>query len=261
MKVYVLTDLEGISGVCRFFQTREEGPRYDEARELLTRDCSACVDGLLDAGVDDIVVHDGHGRPYNFVPELMHPAAKHVVGDVPDWSGLVAGSDAVILLGYHAMAGTADGVLYHTQSSKGGNRYWYNGRESGEMAQHALIAGHFDIPVIMVSGDDATCREAREFFGDEIITVSTKRGLSREGAVLLAPSAARERIRAGAKEAVGRIGRCRPYKIDLPITGRLWFPSKDTVDGYHQRHPATSRRIDDFTLEATFETALDVLKF
>ncbi|MFW6157798.1 MAG: M55 family metallopeptidase [Planctomycetota bacterium] len=258
MKVYVATDLEGVAGVCRFVQTREDGPRYDEARELLTRECSACVDGLVEAGVEEVYVRDGHGRPYNFVPELLHPAARHLVGHSPDPTALLSECDAAILLAYHAMAGTPDGVLCHTQSSRGGNKYWYNGRESGEIAQHALMAGHFDIPVIMVTGDDATCREAREFLGDGPVTVSTKTGLAREGAVLLAPSLARDRIREGAKEAVGRAAGCRPYKIDLPIRGRLWFPSKETAD---RRRTDLGERVDDFTFEATFETALDVLRF
>ncbi len=73
------------------------------------------------------------------------------------------------MLGFHAMMGTPDGVLCHTQSSKTENRYWYNGVESGELAQSAAIAGYYGVPAIMVSGDEATCREARKFFGNNII--------------------------------------------------------------------------------------------
>jgi len=260
VKVFIFTDLEGASGVCRFFQTREVGPRYDEACRLLMGDINACVDGLLEAGADDIVVCDGHGKPYNFVPEMMHPEARHVVGGWGDrpLGGLAPGYDAVILLAHHAMAGTPDGVLYHTQSSKRGNRYWYNGRESGEIAQEALIAGHFDIPLVMVTGDDAVCREAREFFGDEIVTVSVKQGLGREAAVFVAPQAARERIREGAVRAVAAIPNCKPYKIDLPITGRLAFPDKETADAFK---PSRAKRVDDLTFEAVFDSALDVVKF
>ena len=260
MKVFVMTDLEGVSGVCRFFQTREEGPRYDEARELLTRDVSACVDGLLEGGVDEIITRDGHGRPYNFVPELLHPRARHIVGNSPrrDLPQVWENLDAVVLLGYHAMAGTEDGVLYHTQSSRAEKKYWYNGRESGEIAQMALIAGHFDVPIILVTGDDATCREARAFLGDDLLTVSTKTGLSREGAILLAPSVARERIRDGAREAVSRIPRCQPFKLDLPIRGKMWFPDKEWAD---KVRPRKSVRVDDHTFEATFDSALDILDF
>ena len=266
MKIYVMTDLEGVGGVCRFFQTREEGPRYDEARELLTREVAACVDGLLDAGaggpssVRDIIVRDGHGRPYNFVPELMHPKARHIVGHSPrrDEPEIWTDCDAMILLGFHAMAGTEDGVLYHTQSSKAEKTYWYNGRESGEIAQMALIAGHFDVPIVMVTGDDAACREGRDFLGDEIVTVSTKTGLAREGAILLAPSVARERIREGAREAVSRIPQCKPFKTDLPIHGKMWFPEKEWAD---KVTPRQSTRVDDHTFEATFDSALDILQF
>jgi D-amino peptidase len=260
MKIFVMTDLEGVSGVCRFIQTREDGPRYDEARELLTRDIVACVDGLVEAGADDLLVRDGHGRPYNLVPELLHPAARYIVGQWPDrtsaevWDGL----DAVILLGYHAMAGTEDGVLYHTQSSRAEKKYWYNDRECGEIAQMALIAGHYDVPIVLVTGDDAACREARDFLGESIGTVSTKTGLGREGAILLAPAVARERIREGARNAVARIPSCEPFKMDLPIRGRMWFPDKAWAD---KVTPRRSRRTDDHTFEATFDTADQILEF
>ena len=261
MKVFVMTDLEGVSGVCRFFQTREDGPRYEEARELLTRDIYACVEGLLErGGADDIIVCDGHGRPYNLVPELLHPGARYIVGQWSDRSiaGVWDGCDAVILLGYHAMAGTPDGVLYHTQSSKAEKKYWYNGRESGEIAQMALIAGHFGVPLVMVTGDDATCREARDFLGDEIVTVSTKTGLGREGAILLAPSVGRERIKQGAAEALQHVSRCKPFKMDLPIQGKMWFPEKEWAD---KVKPRKSKRVDDNTFEATFDSALEILNF
>lgn len=263
MKIYVTTDLEGVSGVCRFFQTREAGPRYDEACRLLMGDVRACVEGLQDAGVDEIIVRDGHGKPYNFVPELMAPGATYGVGS---WEGgaerlLDESVDGIVFLAYHAMHGTPDGVLYHTQSSKAEKKYWYNGRESGEMAQGALIAGHFGIPPIMATGDDATCREARDFFGDEIVTVSVKTGLSREGAVLIAPEEAHELIRAGAKEAVARVPRCTPYKIDLPIRGKMVVPIKEYADRYAARMREGTTRVDDQTFEATFDGPLDILKF
>ncbi len=250
MKIYIFTDLEGVSGVCVFAQTRDEGPRYEEARRLLMLDIRACVDGLLEGGADEIIVRDGHGKPYNFVPELMHPGARYVVGrfaGLPLGGGLDADCDGIILLGHHAMAGTDDGILCHTQSSKPGNRYWYNGRESGEMAQEALIAGHYGIPLIMVSGDDAACREARGFFGDGPVCVSVKTGLGRETGILLAPEEAHRRIREGAKEAIRRVPRCKPYTTDLPIRARL------------ERFDETSSRW--VTVEKTFETALDILRF
>lgn len=100
--------------------------------------------------------------------------------------GLDDSFDGLIQLGAHAMMGTPDGVLAHTQSSRSENRYWYNGVESGELAQCAAIAGHYGIPTIMVTGDQA-CREATKFFGPHCVTVAVKRGITREAAELYTP--------------------------------------------------------------------------
>jgi len=262
MKIFVFTDLEGCTGICRFDQTRRDGPRYEEGRRLLMGDIHACVDGLAAAGVDEIVIRDGHGVPYNLIPERMDPRATYIVGP---WCGRPLGGlepdcDALVLLGHHAMAGTPDGLLCHTQTDRDGRRYWYNGRETGEMGQEALVAGHFDIPLIMVTGDDATCREARDFFGDGPVAVSVKTGLAREGGILLAPEAAHQRIRTGAREAVSRIEKCAPYKIDLPIAGRLQLGDKEAADRYDcEKNRAT--RVDDCTFEAAFESQRDVLSY
>ena len=127
------------------------------------------------------------------------------------------------MLGFHAMMGTPDGVLHHTQSSKTENRYWYNGVESGELAQSAAIAGYFGVPTIMVTGDEATCREARKFFGDECVTVAVKRGLAREAAELYPFAETRKALYEGAKRAVAAIPRSKPYTLALPIKAKKQF--------------------------------------
>ena len=138
MKIYVITDLEGVSGVCVFEQTRDRTQAlYDEARRLLVGEVNAVVQGCLDGGATEVVVLDGHGGGYNFIPEEMHPDAYFVTGVSRPRAlcGLDESFDAVALLGYHAMLGTETGVLHHTQSSKNGCRYWYNGRETGEIGR------------------------------------------------------------------------------------------------------------------------------
>jgi D-amino peptidase len=127
--------------------------------------------------------------------------------------------------------GTSDGVLNHTQSSKAENRYWYNGIESGELAQSAAIAGHFGVPTIMVTGDEATCREARKFFGEGCVTVAVKQGLSREAAVLYPMEETRQMLYEGAKQAVSAIAKCRPYKMKLPIKARKQYLQFDSASG------------------------------
>ncbi|UCD49892.1 MAG: M55 family metallopeptidase, partial [Phycisphaerales bacterium] len=154
-----------------------------------------------------------------FVPHLMAPGAKYITGKPRPGplTGLDASFAGLIQLGAHAMMGTPDGVLAHTQSSRSENRYWYNGVESGELAQCAAIAGHYGIPTIMVTGDEATCKEATKFFGPNCVTVAVKRGISREAAELYPFDETRKALYEGARRAVAAIPKCKPYKLALPI--------------------------------------------
>jgi len=252
-RIYIVTDLEGASGVYKFAQTREPGnPLGETAKEYLMGDIAAVVRGLRDANVAEIVILDGHGSQA-FVPHLMAPGAKYITGKPRPGplTGLDDSFDAMIQLGAHAMMATPDGVLAHTQSSRSENRYWYNGIESGELAQCAAIAGHYDIPTIMVTGDEATCREATKFFGPGCVTVAVKRGISREAAELYAFDETRQALYEGAKRAVAAIGRCKPYKLSLPIQAKKEYLVFDKPSG-------PGRRV---TKEGTIEDVLKLMNF
>ena len=250
LKIFVETDLEGISGIWRFAQTRDQtSHHYEQAREYLMGDIAAVVRGLREAGATEIIVSDGHGGGDNIVPHLMEPGAVYSTGRPrPGNRGLDGTCDGVVLLGYHAMKGTQDGVLNHTQSSKVEARYWYNGVESGEIAQTALRAGAYGVPVILVTGDTATCREAHEFLGDEVVTVATKEGLGREAAVLYPFEETRRAIFEGAKQAIAALPCCRPYKIQMPIKAR-----RERIE--HRSSPSEIRVV---VSEATLESAENV---
>lgn len=220
-KIYILTDLEGASGVYQFAQTREAGPLNDQAKEYLMGDIAAVVRGLRAGGATEITVLDGHGSQA-FVPHLMEPGATYITGKprpclMCDLDESFAG---LVQLGAHAMMGTPDGVLCHTQSSKSENRYWYNDVESGELAQVAIVAGAYGLPTIMVTGDEAACREARQFFGDDVVTVAVKRGISREAAELYPFEETRQALFEGARKAMTVIGKCKPYRIEVPIRAK-----------------------------------------
>src|SRR5660398_82510 len=127
LKIYVNTDLEGISGVFNFIQTREKGsPENLLACEYFMDDLAAVVQGLHDGGADEIIVLDGHGNQA-VVPHLMEPGATYITGRPRPGAGNLTGLDssfsAMVMVGFHAMMGTPDGVLNHTQSSKSENRY------------------------------------------------------------------------------------------------------------------------------------------
>jgi D-amino peptidase len=231
-KIYINTDLEGISGVYKFDQTREKDtPLNIQACEYFMGDLEAVINGLHDAGVKEITVLDGHGSQV-IIPSMMVPGARYITGKPRPGAGNLSELDSsyagMILLGFHAMMGTPDGVLNHTQSSKTENRYWYNGVESGEIVQNAAIAGYYGVPVIMATGDEALCREARKFFGDNIVTVAVKKGLSRQAAVLYPFEETRKALYEGAKKAVSAIPQCKPYILKSPIKVKeTWLSDPD----------------------------------
>jgi D-amino peptidase len=232
IKIYVNTDLEGISGVYKFAQTRDKDtPLNIQACEYFMGDVAAVVRGLRDGGAAEVVVLDGHGSQC-VIPHLMEPGAKYITGKPRPGAGNLSVLDSsfagMVLLGFHAMMGTPDGVLNHTQNSMAENRYWYNGIESGEMAQNALIAGYYGVPVIMVTGDEATTWEAKKFFGNSIVTVPVKKGLAREAAILYPFEETRKALYEGAKKAMSVISSCKPYKIETPIKVRMQYLNLDT---------------------------------
>lgn len=231
LKIYVNTDLEGISGVFKFDQTRQkDSPLNIQACEYFMGDLSAVVRGLRDGGATEVIILDGHGSQA-VLPHLMEPGAKYITGGPRPGAGNLTELDrsfaGMVFIGFHAMMGTPDGVLNHTQSSKSENRYWYNGVESGELAQNAAIAGYYGVPPIMVSGDEATCREAKKFFGNNCVTVAVKRGLAREAAVLFPFEETRKALYEGAKRAVTAIASCKPYVMATPIKIREEYLNLD----------------------------------
>jgi D-amino peptidase len=238
IKIYINTDLEGISGVYKFDQAWvKDTPLNIQANEYFMGDVAAVVRGLRDAGATEIVVLDGHGQQV-VIPHLMEPGATYVTGKPRPGDANLTGLDesfaGMIFLGFHAMRGTPDGVLNHTQGAE--ERYWYNGVESGELAQNAAIAGHYGVPPIMVTGDVATCREARKFFGEHCVTVAVKQGLAREAAILYPFEETRKALYEGAKQAVAAIPKCKPYRLELPIRAKKIYPDPyPTMDEYFSR--------------------------
>lgn len=209
MRVLMMTDLEGVSGVVGFDdQTFPSGKYYEQAKRLLTAEVNAAVDGMLEEGVHDVLVLDGHGAG-GIVFEDLHPRARLMHGRpfvlrLPEQLEYLRSEfDVSVMIGQHAMAGTPDGNLNHTQSSRTVESYTLNGRPIGELAQWALYCGALGLPVIFLSGDEAACREAEALI-DGITTAAVKKGLSRTSAISLAAPEARRRVREGARSAMRR---------------------------------------------------------
>jgi len=251
MKVFIAVDLEGVAGYAKW----DAADRQRE-RELITGDANAAIAGCFEAGADEVLVTEAHGNMRNILPERLDPRAAFLSGEpkpLNHMAGIDASFDAAMLVGYHARAGTLHAVMCHTYSL---NIFLlrFNGIEVGEIGTDAAIAGHFGVPVVLVTGDTAACREAEELLG-EVGTVAVKEGVSRWAAKMVPLEEARQRIQEGAKRALGRIKRRKPFAIRPPVNVEVTFvnPSyADALTGF----PAL-QRVDGCTV--VHEGAVDFL--
>jgi D-amino peptidase len=231
-KVFVITDLEGVSGIvdsdtqCSPYQS----PRWEESRKLLTGEVNAAVDGLLEGGATEVVVWDAHDGSRTLSVTDIHPQARLLAGTpVSPTMELDSSYSAVVFIGQHAMAGAQNGILSHSYSSQGIQNIWVNGKPTGEIGARTMLAGTFGVPVIMLSGDAAACKEIRDLVpGVECAEV--KQGASRTAGFMLPHAAACALIREKARRAVQRLGEFKPYKITGPAEVKVEFTPRGTPD-------------------------------
>jgi D-amino peptidase len=242
VRVHIISDMEGVAGIVKWQQVSGGEKLYDEGRVLYTEEINAAVRGAKAAGATEIVVMDNHGAggAYSFnslLPDLLDPACEYVVQEEwTEYTGfLESGCDAALLVGMHAMAGTGDGVLSHTVSGQAWQNLRFNGRLVGETGINAAICGHWDVPIVLVTGDRAVCREGRELLGDGLTTVEVKEGLGRFSARMKTPHEARDLIEAGARKALSDLSAVTPYDPGKPCEIEIEFTSPDRLQEYANR--------------------------
>jgi len=220
VKVYIMTDMEGVAGVRNFDDFGgPEGRYYEVGRRLCTGEVSAAVQGCLDAGADEVLVVDGHGAGA-IDPELLHPAAQVLMGRPLDYPfGCDESFDCALIIGQHAKAGTLDGHLWHTGSIDVAD-LTINDISLGELGKNMLFCAYYDVPVVTVTGDEACCREARELVPN-IETAAVKRGTNRGAAIHLHPTKAQELIREASQRGVERRDEIGKFWIDPPYVKRV----------------------------------------
>jgi len=234
--VYISIDMEGVAGVVTRDQVMpSESSAYRRACELMTREANAAVAGAAAAGAQRIIVNDSHGRMANLDPELLDRRAECSIGYPKPFSmmaGLTNRFGAALFVGYHGGAGSAPAILDHTYSPRMFRALRVNGVRQTETTLNAALAGHFGVPVALVSGDEATCAEAHAALGDAVITVATKAAFGSEAAFSLHPAVARERIEQGAREGLSRVaaGTLRPYVVAAPYVLEVDTPTTLAAD-------------------------------
>jgi D-amino peptidase len=230
--VLISADMEGISGIVHVTETNPGGYDYERSRRLMTAEVNAAVAGVLDGEPDAaVLVADAHGPFRNLLPEELDRRARLIRGKPRPLgmvAGLEAGADAVLFVGYHARAGTGPAVLAHTISDAVLD-VRLNGRPVGEIGLNAAAAGHFGVPVVLLSGDDVACAELCEFVPGAV-TVEVKRAFGQAAADVLHPDESRERLRQAAAEAVRRRGQISPLAVSAPVYVEVDLYGPYTVD-------------------------------
>ncbi|MGH2561566.1 MAG: M55 family metallopeptidase [Thermomicrobiales bacterium] len=243
MKVLISADMEGTCGVVSWVQVMppEYGGageatasgEYERARLRLTREVNAAIEGALDAGADEVIVNESHNGMRNLIPEELHPSCRWISGnDKP--LGMMQGVDldgigCVFYTGYHAKAGTPNAPLAHTWTG------WINdvridGRSTGEFGINAAVAGHFGVPVTLVTGDEKAVSQTQELLGEQVVGVTVKEGYSTFAALHLHPERAQQLIREGAAKAVASATSASPWPLAPGSTVEVEFDHQSRAD-------------------------------
>jgi D-amino peptidase len=242
MKVYMSVDQEGISGVVGSYQVLQDPGALPEIRKLLTADVNAAIAGAKAAGATTIWVNENHSGK-DLLLEEVDPIAEVLIGKpkpLQTLEGIDDTFDCVFMIGMHAAAGTKDAVLAHTWSVKCIQTLRVNDKVIGELGLNALLAGHYGVPITLVTGDQMIAQEAADLLGDVECAV-VKQGTDRYSARCIHPSKSFQIIKESAERAVSQIERFKPLEMDKPMrmefdyantafaTAAMWIPTSERV--------------------------------
>jgi D-amino peptidase len=258
LKVYISADMEGLTAVVTGEQLGPDGFEYQKAREWLTLEVNAAVEAAQAAGATEIVVSDSHGNMQNILPDLLPRGVKLVRSSPRPLSmmqGIDESFDAVLLIGYHSSTTNPRGVRAHTFSSGTFTAVRLNGVAVPEAVFSAAIAGHFGVPVVMISGDDAAVEEARRHLGDlEGAVLKWTYGF--HSALMVTPQEGREIIGQTVEAALGRLDQFRPFRLEGAV--RLEVSLKNYMAAELLSYLPGVDRVDSHTIAFTGEDILEV---
>jgi D-amino peptidase len=261
LKIYISADMEGITGVVTGEQLGPTGFEYARFREFMTQEVNAAIEAARAAGATDIVVSDSHGNGQNLLLEKL-PRDILLIRSWPRPLMMMQGIDetfaGVIFIGYHTATTNSQGVRAHTISSARLADVRLKGVSVSEAGLNAAIAGQFNVPVIMVSGDDAVVKETQALLGNvEGAVVKWASGF--HSAKTLMPEAGQQLIREKVKNAMARIKDFKPYKLAAPVQLDVRF--KNYRPSEVLSYLSVVERVDAHTIRYVGKDMIDVAKF
>ena len=242
-KVYISVDIEGIWGVANEESTEYNGEEYDRARENMINETNIVIENLIKNGVEEILVNDGHGKMNNLIASRLNPKAKMIVSnnlskECGMMEGITSDFDACMFIGYHAGIGTKNAILNHTISSYV-NKIKLNGVEANETLLNAHLAWYYGVPVILVSGDNIYIEQVKNDFNNEIISVETKKSISRENAINISYEELLKKYETNIKETIENpkifLDKKEQYEIEITF-------DKEEIAGFISRIPTVLRK-------------------
>lgn len=263
MRVFISADMEGISSVAGWPDVTPGSPEHQVACHWMTQDVNAAIEGAVSAGAQQILVNDGHWNMRNIVPEELSPQAQLIRGSVKPlgmMEGIERGWDAAFFIGYHVRFGVPDGIMGHTLSGECFRDVRLNGRPVGEAELNAAVAGHFGVPVVLISGDHALERETANALPTARYVV-VKTTLQVETTVLLHSSVARQQIQEAAAASLEALHEAKPYRVGPPCEVEVEYQRPESAC-YALSVPGVSR-VGDCSIRfdcADAPSALRILK-
>ncbi len=261
LKIYISADMEGVVGVVTGDQLGPSGFEYGRFREFMTREVLAAIDAAKAAGATEVLVSDSHGNGENILIEML-PEDVMLVRSWPRplmmMQGIDETFDAAIFLGYHSGTHNTAGVRAHTISSARLADVRLNGRSVPEAGINAAIAGHFGVPVIMISGDDASVQEAQELIGD-IEGAVVKWNYGFHSARTLTPAAAYKLIAEKVTAAIARLDSFEPFVVSAPVALEVRFKSYRPAQ--IMSYLSIVEQVDSHTIRYIGDTIVDISKF
>ena len=260
-KIYISADMEGVVGVVTGDQLGPSGFEYQRFRGFMTQEVNTAIEAAFEGGATEVVVSDSHGNGENLLLEQL-PDNVVVIRSWPRplsmMEGIDASFDGAIFLGYHTSTTNMRGVRAHTLSSARLTAVRLNGQAMAEAGINAAIAGHFGVPIILVSGDDAIVEETTALLGD-VEGAVVKWALGFHSAKTLTPEAAYTVIRQKVKAAMARIQDFKPYRLDGPIQLEVSFKNYRPVEVL--AYLPIVERIDAHTIRFVGKDMIEVSKF
>jgi len=261
LKVFISADMEGVAGAVTPEQLGPTGFEYNRFREFMTEEVLAAIEGARAAGATEIVVADSHGNMQNLLIDRL-PADVTVVRGSPRPLSMMQGIDstfaAAVFIGYHSAATNQEGVRAHTMSSARYAAVKLNGTPIAESAMNAAIAGHFGVPIVMISGDDAAVAELQAVVpGVEGAVV--KRAIGFHAAATMTPEAARALIRDRVRAGIAKRAEIGPRRVQTPVRMELTF--KNYRPAEILAYLPIVERAADRTIAYTAPTILDISRF